>query len=447
MSYAILHMQKLKQSAIKGIQIHNQREKESQTNPDIDESRLHLNYDLVNIKPVDYNEKINKMIEEGVTTGKAIRKDAVRVAGFMITSDKEFFEGLSESEERRYFESAYEFLCNTYGEKNMAYAMVHKDEKTPHMHVGFVPITEDGRLSAKDFFGQKKQLVELQDKFHEHLVKDGFDLERGVSSSRKHIESAKYKALTFKNMEQEAKEKYEQTMSRIEAIQENTKPIESIESTKFLKRVTLKEQDYESLMDYATSGVAYQVQVEDLQMELEKSKKEITQLKAEMQVGQDKIRQNYKDVENENEKIVENLHQLAEHKAVELVRELDIVKNHKQAMSMLKQEREEKQKLQKELEVKKIENLSYQNENRELKSENQFLKKQVVQFSNEIKALKERVGKALNYQFDRIKSLLNIKNVDKQTIKFLDDRKEELVKDSLKKLNAPVRQKGAELER
>ncbi|WP_434780990.1 plasmid recombination protein [Bacillus subtilis] len=26
------------------------------------------------------------------------------------------------------------------------------DEATPHMHVGIVPITEDGRLSAKDFF-------------------------------------------------------------------------------------------------------------------------------------------------------------------------------------------------------------------------------------------------------------------------------------------------------
>ncbi|WP_312756022.1 plasmid recombination protein, partial [Rummeliibacillus suwonensis] len=76
MSYAILHMQKLKQPAIKGIQIHNQREKESQTNADIRNELSHLNYDLVNPKSIDYNEKVNKMIEEGVTTGKAIRKDA-----------------------------------------------------------------------------------------------------------------------------------------------------------------------------------------------------------------------------------------------------------------------------------------------------------------------------------------------------------------------------------
>ncbi|QII27042.1 plasmid recombination protein, partial [Bacillus altitudinis] len=229
MSYAVLHMQKLKQTAIKGIQIHNQREKESQTNGDIDRSRSHLNYDLVNSKPIDYSEKINKMIEERVTTGKAIRKDAVKVASFLVTSDSEYFQKLSPREERRFFESAYEFFVNEYGEKNIAYAMVHKDEKTPHMHVGFVPITEDGRLSAKDFFGKKQQLVKLQDKFHDHMVREGFDLERGVSSDRKHVETAKYKALTFQQMEQEAREKYERTMRHIQEIDDKTKAIENIQ--------------------------------------------------------------------------------------------------------------------------------------------------------------------------------------------------------------------------
>ncbi|HBL9007992.1 TPA: plasmid recombination protein, partial [Escherichia coli] len=275
MSYAVLHMQKLKQPAIKGIQIHNQREKESQTNGDIDGLRSHLNYDLVNSKPIDYSEKVNKMIEEGVTTGKAIRKDAVKVASFLVTSDSEYFQKLSEREEKRFFESAYEFFANEYGEKNIAYAMVHKDEKTPHMHVGFVPITEDGRLSAKDFFGKKQQLVKLQDKFHDHMVREGFDLERGVSSDRKHVETAKYKALTFQQMEQEAKEKYEQTMGHIQEIDDKTKAIENIEAKKVLGLVGMKEQDYKSLVDYATNGVVYQQKAEVLQKELDKAKTEV----------------------------------------------------------------------------------------------------------------------------------------------------------------------------
>ncbi|MGV3267681.1 MobV family relaxase, partial [Cytobacillus pseudoceanisediminis] len=201
MSYSIIRMQKMKSTAIKGIQFHNQREKESETNPDINKADSHLNYDLINgQRQIDYTDKINQVIEDNVTSGKKIRKDAVRLAEFLITSDKEFFEKISPKEQKRYFETAHEFLADRYGEKNLIYATVHHDEKTPHMHVGFVPVTEDGRLSAKDFFGQKKQLVSLQDDFNDYLKQNDFDLERGVSSSRKHVETAKYKAMTFQNM-------------------------------------------------------------------------------------------------------------------------------------------------------------------------------------------------------------------------------------------------------
>ncbi|MGH0939720.1 MobV family relaxase, partial [Bacillus cereus] len=166
MSYSIIRMQKMKSTAIKGIQFHNQRERESETNPDIDKEKSHLNYDLINgQKQIDYNEKIKQVIENNVTSGKKIRKDAVLLSEFLITSDKEFFDKISPKEQERYFETAHEFLADRYGEKNLIYATVHYDEKTPHMHVGFVPVTEDGRLSAKDFFGQKKQLVSLQDDF------------------------------------------------------------------------------------------------------------------------------------------------------------------------------------------------------------------------------------------------------------------------------------------
>ncbi|RAC17531.1 plasmid recombination protein, partial [Burkholderia multivorans] len=208
-------------------------------------------------------------------------------------------------EQERYFETAYEFLAERYGEKNLIYASVHLDEKTPHMHVGFVPVTEDGRLSAKDFFGQKKQLVSLQDDFNAYLKENDFDLERGVSTSRKHVETAKYKALTFHNLEQEAKEKYEQTMNRIEAIDDNTKSIENIEAKKVLGLVGMKEQDYKTLIDYASNGALYKFQVEDLQAELKKTKEEVAELKVEMQLGQDSIRYYYRDIEKNFDKLVD----------------------------------------------------------------------------------------------------------------------------------------------
>jgi hypothetical protein len=446
MSYAILHMQKLKQPAIKGIQIHNQREKESQTNADIRNELSHLNYDLVNPKSIDYNEKVNKMIEEGVTTGKAIRKDAVKVASFLVTSDSEYFQNLSEREERRFFESAYEFFADEYGEKNIAYAMVHKDEKTPHMHVGFVPITEDGRLSAKDFFGKKQQLAKLQDKFHDHMVREGFDLERGVSTDRKHVESTKYKALTLQQMEKDAKEKYERTIGQIHEITDKTKAIENIESKKVLGLVGMKEQDYQSLVDYATNGVIYQVKAENLEKDLEKAKKEVEQLKSDMQIGQDKVRHYYKHIE-------ENLDSLVKEKVIEKMKKTDIVKKYENLIekynglvNKYNDQLKEKTKLVGERDTLKFENQSYQRENRDLKLENGKLKDKYLELANEFSSFKKRVAKALFAQIDRVKSFLRLNDVDHNKIKFLEDKRNDFVQDSLEKLEKPEKQKRREME-
>lgn len=449
MSFAILHMQKLKQPAIKGIQIHNQREKESQTNPDIDEERTHLNYDLVNPGAIDYDEKINKMIEEGVTTNKAIRKDAVKLASFLVTSDSEYFQNLSEKEERRFFESAYEFFAEEYGDKNIAYASVHKDEKTPHMHVGFVPITEDGRLSAKDFFGKKQQLAQLQDKFHEHMVNEGFDLERGVASGRKHVTSAKYKALTFQNLEQEAKEKYERMMTNIHEIEDKTKSVESIEAKKGLGgSIKMKEPDYNLLVDYAKNGVVFEKKAEDLERELEKSQKEVLQLKTEMQIGQSKVRYYYQDIEK-------NLEDLSDKKAVEKARKLDVVQKYNNLIgkynNLFKKHtvaQIEIKKLNQNIDTLRLENRSYQNENRDLKDQTKTLeaeknqwKEKYLKISNELSAFKEKVRDVLRDQVDRFKTFMRIHNISREIIKDMDDKRERFVEKSMKKLEESQKEK------
>lgn len=217
-------MKKFKSADIKGMQIHNQREKESKTNMDIDKERSLLNYDLLNNNPIDYDKRIQREIDERYTGERAIRKDAVKLCSFVVTSDKAFFDGLNPQEEKRFFEESLNFLQDRYGEKNMVYAVVHKDEKTPHMHVGMVPITSEGQLAAKQFFGKKIELQQLQDKYHEHVVKKGFNLERGVSSDRKHVEAQRFKALSVneqvKSLENELKEKREEKQLMEKSIKE-----------------------------------------------------------------------------------------------------------------------------------------------------------------------------------------------------------------------------------
>ena len=80
--------------------------------------------------------------------------------------------------------------AKTFGEENIISAVVHMDEKTPHMHICFVPITQDGRLSSKKIIGGPQGLVKLQDMFYEHMSVYFPELKRGIPkylTHRKHL--------------------------------------------------------------------------------------------------------------------------------------------------------------------------------------------------------------------------------------------------------------------
>lgn len=196
MSFAVVRMQKMKSHDLKGMQFHNQRERESKTNPDIDKERSHENYDLANEKKIDYNARVKEIIESQKTGTRKTRKDAVLVNEFVITSDKDFFDRLEPAEQKRFFEESFKLFSERYGKQNMAYATVHMDEKTPHMHLGVVPM-RDGRLQGKNVFN-RQELLWIQDEFPKHMQGLDFDLERGEKGSdREHIETRAFKKQTL----------------------------------------------------------------------------------------------------------------------------------------------------------------------------------------------------------------------------------------------------------
>src|SRR5699024_8295957 len=85
------------------------------------------------------------------------------------------------------------------GKENIAYATVHNDGQTPHMHLGVVPM-RDGKLQGLNVFN-RQELLWLQDKFADHMTNKGFELkrcERGIDG--KHVETAKCKK---QNLEKE----------------------------------------------------------------------------------------------------------------------------------------------------------------------------------------------------------------------------------------------------
>ena len=200
MSYSILRVARVKGSSnSKGIQKHNQRENINYNNKDINHENTYKNYDLINENKIDYSSKIEDTIHANYSGKRAIRKDAIKHVDGLITSDNEFFNNLSEEETNQFFRDSLDFLEQEYGKENMLYATVHLDEKVPHMHFGFVPLTDDGRLSAKEKLGNKKAMTELQDRFNQYVNAKGYELERGTAkevSNKQHQDIDKFKKET-----------------------------------------------------------------------------------------------------------------------------------------------------------------------------------------------------------------------------------------------------------
>ena len=197
--YAILRFTKYKGPEIGHIESHNERTKEKYaSNPDIDTSRSHLNFHLV-FPERKYRAEAEKQIAEA---GCRTRSDSVRVVEALVTASPEFFRGKKKAEIKAYFQEALDFIREHQDQKTIISAVVHMDEKTPHMHLCFVPLTADKRLSAKEIVGNKKKLTQWQDRFWEHMVKKYPDLERGESASetgRDHIPPRLFKEAVHLN--------------------------------------------------------------------------------------------------------------------------------------------------------------------------------------------------------------------------------------------------------
>ena len=193
--YAILRFAKYKGPEIGHIESHNERTKEKYaSNPDVDTSRSHLNFHLVTPQR-KYRAEAEKQIAE---VGCRTRSDSVRVVEALVTASPEFFKGKKKIEVKAYFQEALGFIREHQDPKTIISAVVHMDEKTPHMHLSFVPLTADGRLCAKEIVGNKKKLTQWQDRFWEHMVKKYPDLERGESASetgRDHIPPRVFKQM------------------------------------------------------------------------------------------------------------------------------------------------------------------------------------------------------------------------------------------------------------
>lgn len=208
MSYAIIRNAKYKRDNLKGIYRHNERKNKNYSNKNINEELSYLNYSL---KDCTHSyEKEFDLLKEKYNLKGQIKTVSNIACEYIITSDKEFFDNIGEEETKRYFETAYKFVCEykDLGEQYILSAKVHMDEESPHMHLVFIPVvhTKDkkgndiDKIACSEFWKEKDSYRQLQYAFYNYMVSNSFDLQRGNPSERVHLSVEDYKQITnFEN--------------------------------------------------------------------------------------------------------------------------------------------------------------------------------------------------------------------------------------------------------
>ena len=229
MASVILRFSKQKGNPATKIEAHHERTKdEYKSNPDIDTSKSKNNIHLI-APQMRYKAEDDKRIKE---SGCRVRKDCTRFVDTLITASPEFFWNMTPEKMVEYFQRAVDFMKLKIRPDMIFSAVIHLDEKTPHLHLCFVPLTEDNRLTAKEILGNRAKLSKWQDEFHEFMVRFYPEIERGTSATltnRKHIPSYIFKSAAKLEKMQEEIEKVLKITNFTNASKNTEKAIKLIE--------------------------------------------------------------------------------------------------------------------------------------------------------------------------------------------------------------------------
>jgi hypothetical protein len=191
MNFAIIRTQKLKSiSAVVGSARHTFREIPT---PNADKERTHLN----KTEGAQSSLALSRLVNARLPAKR--RRDAVICIEYLITASPEWWKSTPVRQQNEYLKASIAWLKARHGDDNVVCLNVQLDETSPHLVAYVVPVTKDGRLSARDFLGGPAKMIAMQTEFAK-VVGAPFGLQRGLQGSKAvHTTAAQYNAVLQKN--------------------------------------------------------------------------------------------------------------------------------------------------------------------------------------------------------------------------------------------------------
>lgn len=169
--FCVMNIQKRKRNDVSGIQ------KEATRTATEYNNRVQPGMGIFNVNLIQSNNWMQDIQAEIDQAGAKTRSNSVVALDAIYTASGEFFKGKSNEENDQFFRDCLQFHQRKFG--HVISAVIHYDETTPHLHILSVPLTQDGRLSAREIIGNRANLSRMQTEFFEQVGKE-HGLERGI---------------------------------------------------------------------------------------------------------------------------------------------------------------------------------------------------------------------------------------------------------------------------
>lgn len=191
--FCIMRTEKRKRTDITGIQKENNRTATEYNN------KVAPGMDIFNVTLKESNNWLQDIDNEIKAAGAKTRANSVLALDTLYTASPKFFQGKTNQQNDDFFKDCLQFHQEHFG--HIISAVIHYDETTPHLHVVSVPLTKDGRLSARDVIGNKSKMSKTQDSFFEQVGR-GYGLERGMQidgqEKKQHISAQEHELREIK---------------------------------------------------------------------------------------------------------------------------------------------------------------------------------------------------------------------------------------------------------